>query len=145
MELKIKRFCTFLAALAMAIALAACTTFQEPLRIGANEWPGYESLYLARSLGYFEKPPIQLVEYTSAEVSRALRSGAIKAAALTLDETLLLVQNNIEPRLILNLLTGNPPPLLETARRLSKTVQEKRPLFKEIDPAPLFSQPLMGE
>lgn len=75
---------------------------EPPLRIGSNVWPGYEPLYLARSLGYFDATPVRLVEYPSAtEVSRALRNGAIEAAALTLDEVLAVAQYGVAVQVVL--------------------------------------------
>jgi NitT/TauT family transport system substrate-binding protein len=74
----------------------------EPLRIGTNIWPGYEPLYLARELGYYDDQPIRLVEHAAAtEVLRAFRNGTIEAAALTLDEVLLLAQHGQNPRIVL--------------------------------------------
>ena len=74
----------------------------QPLRIGTNIWPGYEPLYLARSLGYFSDQDVRLVEYSSSsQVLRAYRNGAIDAAALTLDEVLMLAEEGFEPRVVL--------------------------------------------
>lgn len=83
--------------------LASCLHMPPPpLRVGANVWPGYESLYLARDLGYYDDSPIQLVDYPSAtEVSRALRNGDLEVAALTLDETLALAETNPDVRVVL--------------------------------------------
>jgi NitT/TauT family transport system substrate-binding protein len=85
--------------------LAGCSPWSGDsawLRIGTNVWPGYEPLYLARDLGYFDQTPVKLVEYPSAsEVIRAFRNGAIEGAALTLDEVLLLEQSGLEPRVVL--------------------------------------------
>lgn len=87
----------------LLFVLLGCTPEPEPpLRIGTNVWPGYEPLYLARDLGYFDATPVRLVEYTSAtEVSRAFRNGAIEAAALTLDEALSLLQYGVAARVVL--------------------------------------------
>lgn len=84
------------------LAGAACTADPPPiLRVGTNVWPGYEPLYLARDLGYLDAS-IRLVEYSSAtQVITAYRNGAIEAAALTLDEVLLLAQHGQDPRVIL--------------------------------------------
>ena len=72
------------------------------MHIGTNVWPGYEPLYLARELGYFDDQPIHLVEHAAAtEVIRAFRNGTIDAAALTLDEVLLLAQHGQNPRIVL--------------------------------------------
>ncbi|MGI9303056.1 MAG: ABC transporter substrate-binding protein [Gammaproteobacteria bacterium] len=72
------------------------------MRLGTNVWPGYEPLYLARGLGYLDPDVIALVEYGSAsEVIRAFRNKSIEAAALTLDEVLLLLQHEIPVQVIL--------------------------------------------
>lgn len=87
------------------LCLAGCSSKNndpQPLRIGTNLWPGYEPLYLARNLGYLDDTPIKLVEYpSSSEVIRAYRNGAIEAAALTMDEVLLLAESKLAPRIVL--------------------------------------------
>lgn len=63
------------------------------LRVATNVWPGYELLYLARSLGFYEHSAIRLVEMQSAsQVLHALGNGTVEAAALTLDEALTVMQ-----------------------------------------------------
>jgi len=75
---------------------------QTPLHIGTNVWPGYEPLYLARSLGYFDESTVRFHEMTtSADVLKAFRNRAIDVAALTLDEALLLIQDGIDARILL--------------------------------------------
>lgn len=100
-----KAFGRILTTVLLAMSLGACTqesAKQAPLRVGTNVWPGYEPLYLARDLGYLNELPVKLVEYSSAsEVIRAFRNGAIEAAALTLDEVLLLDASGLEPRVVL--------------------------------------------
>ncbi len=72
------------------------------LQVGANVWPGYEPLFLARELGYFDDRRVRLVEYFSAtQVIHAFRNRAIQVAALTLDEVLLLQESRLDPRVIL--------------------------------------------
>lgn len=85
------------------LVLGACPNrTTSPLRLGTNVWPGYEPLYLARDLGYFDTTAVTLVEYLSAsEVIRAFRNQALEAAALTLDESLLLLQHNIPVQVVL--------------------------------------------
>ncbi len=87
----------------LCLSLFACDSSQEPpLRIGTNAWPGYEHLYLARSLGYYEESEIKLVEMTSAsDVIRSLRNGTLEAGALTLDEALSLIDDGIALKIIL--------------------------------------------
>jgi NitT/TauT family transport system substrate-binding protein len=63
------------------------------MRIGTNVWPGYEPLYLARELGEYRDKEVRLVELPNAsEVIRAYRNGVLDAAAVTMDEALLLAQ-----------------------------------------------------
>ncbi len=71
------------------------------LMVGTNVWPGYEPLYLARELGFYNSI-VRLVEFTSTtQVIRAFRNGTIHVAALTLDEVLLLAQDGVEVKVIL--------------------------------------------
>jgi NitT/TauT family transport system substrate-binding protein len=73
-----------------------------PLKIGTNKWIGYETLYLAQSLQLFDPRAIKLIEMPSSTmVARALRNGSLDVAALTLDETLTLMQYVPDLRIIL--------------------------------------------
>lgn len=83
--------------------LAGCADSPPPiLRIGTNIWPGYEPLYLAKELGYFKNNRVHLVEHSSASsVITAFNNQAIEAAGVTLDEALLLQQNNHDIRIVL--------------------------------------------
>lgn len=78
--------------------LFACTEEQKsPLQVGTNVWPGYEPFYLARELGFYKQKFIHLVELKSAtDVIHAIRNNTIGAAALTMDEALLLLESNID-------------------------------------------------
>lgn len=90
--------------LVLALLLSACTpsTPEPPLRIGTNIWPGYEPLYLARSLGHYKDTPIKLVELLSAsEVIHALRNKTLEGAALTLDEAMTLMDDGFDLKVIL--------------------------------------------
>ena len=70
--------------------LAGCSPAPlQPLRIGAQPWPGYELLYLARQRGWLDPAQARLIEVPSASASlRALASHALEGAALTLDEVI---------------------------------------------------------
>jgi NitT/TauT family transport system substrate-binding protein len=83
--------------------ISGCDSASEaPLRIGTHPWPGYESIHLAESLGYFDQATIRNVALANAgQCAFALRSGSVDAATLTLDEALSLVQDNIDLRIIL--------------------------------------------
>jgi NitT/TauT family transport system substrate-binding protein len=84
----------------LAIALTNCTTAPSSLlRIGANLWTGYETLYLARDLGYYDQQPIKLVDYPSGtEEVRAYRNHEIEGAGLSIDQALSIAatQDNIK-------------------------------------------------
>lgn len=91
-----------MACLAGLIALPAPPAQETRVRIGTNVWPGYEPLYLARALGHYDDTPIRLVELPSAsDVIRALRSGTLEGAAVTLDEALILLGDDIDLKTIL--------------------------------------------
>jgi len=80
------------------MATAGCTFWsgcglnpEPPIRVGANIWPGFECLFIARSLRLFGDKPVKLVEYPSTpEVIRAFKNRAIEIAAMTGDEFLRL-------------------------------------------------------
>jgi NitT/TauT family transport system substrate-binding protein len=94
---------------ALFLLLQACSESPEaPLRLGTNVWPGYEPLYLGQQLNLIDREAIRLIEYPSAsEVIRAFRNRALDAAALTLDEVLLLQQDGIPVSVILVLDISN--------------------------------------
>lgn len=85
-----------------AIALTNCTPAKEPLlRIASNLWPGYEPLYLARHLGYYDKTPIKLIDFPSGtEEVRAFRNQEIEGAGLSIDQALLLAATQTNVRII---------------------------------------------
>jgi len=93
------------------MVISACSFQQDPiLRIGTNQWPGYETLYLARDLGLFDQHHIKLIEQTSAtETLRAFKQGQIDVAALTLDEVLSLAQteNDLRVFLVMDISNGS--------------------------------------
>ncbi|WP_174783595.1 hypothetical protein [Dolichospermum sp. UHCC 0259] len=60
---KFLKYLTFsIMTVSLVIALTNCTspTASPLLRIGTNLWTGYETLYLARDLGYYDQKPIKL-------------------------------------------------------------------------------------
>lgn len=73
----------------------------ETLRVGTTLWPGYEPLYLAKELKEF-KEDIRMIHYPStSDVLRAFKNRILEAAALTLDEVVLLEEANIPVQIIL--------------------------------------------
>jgi len=99
-----------LLAVIVAIALTNCTPKTNiPLRIGSNLWTGYETLYLARDLGYYNDQPIRLVDYPSGtEEVRAYRNKEIEGAGLSIDQALVLAatQENIRIIAIIDVSNG---------------------------------------
>lgn len=104
-----------------AMFVAGCNAQPEPvLRVATNVWPGYEPLYLARSLGLYDQSPIRLVEMNSAsEVAHALRQGTVEAAALTLDEALTLMQDGVNLRVVLVMDVSNGADVLLARREIA--------------------------
>ncbi|AFY37205.1 ABC-type nitrate/sulfonate/bicarbonate transporter protein [[Leptolyngbya] sp. PCC 7376] len=96
----IKVISCLLIGLFFSLTLSNCTQpAAQPLRIGANLWPGYETLYLARELGYYGDKPIHLVDYPSGtEEVRAYRHNEIEGAGLSIDQAIVLAttQKNIK-------------------------------------------------
>ena len=90
-------------AMLLLASLAACDKPPSPpLVFGANIWSGYEPVYLARELDYYDPAKVHLAEYSNAsEVIRAFRNQLIQAAGVTLDEALLLQQDIPDLRIIL--------------------------------------------
>ena len=100
---KTTRLCALLILLSITAACDTPPPPSHPLKLGTNVWPGYEPLYLARSLGSFDgTSTVRLIEYSSSsQVIRALRNGLLDAAALTLDEALMLVAQQQDLQIIL--------------------------------------------
>lgn len=99
---KLKSFMLGIATVTLyTVILASCTKAEAPLRVGANVWPGYETLYLARSLGYYDNTPIRLVDYPSGtEQVRAYRNGEIEAAGISIDQALVLAATNPDVKIV---------------------------------------------
>ena len=94
----------------LAMLTTSCSTSDKEvsIRIGTVQWPGYEPLYLARSLGYFDEKSVRLIEHTATtETIAAYRNGILDMAALTLDETLTLREQGVPLQVILVMDTSN--------------------------------------
>ena len=82
--------------------LPACT--EQPksaLRIASSPWPGYEPLYLARDLEYFNKNT-NLFELPSSDITmESFRNRSTDLATLTLDETLELIHDGTKLKILL--------------------------------------------
>lgn len=82
--------------------VASCS--EEPLpslRVGANQWLGYEPLYVARESGDLDGSHVALVEFTAASaVMRALRNGNVEVAAVTADEAIEMMASGFDLRIL---------------------------------------------
>jgi NitT/TauT family transport system substrate-binding protein len=86
----------------IAVLIGCSQQPQAPVRVGADLWPGYEPLFLARDLGYYSESAIELKDYPSAtETTQAFRNKDIEIAALTMDETLLLAETHQDIQVVL--------------------------------------------
>lgn len=95
------RFWRMVFLLVLGVA-GGCGKPEQPLRVGANLWPGYEPLFLAQSLDYFGGKPVRLISFPSTgEVIRAYRNGAIDVAAVTADEAIQISETLPDQRIIL--------------------------------------------
>lgn len=45
--------------------LAACNSYEEPIKIGVNGWPPCELWYIAQEKGYFEDTPVEIVRFST--------------------------------------------------------------------------------
>lgn len=86
----------------LAPALAGCAPPVAPMRVGSIVFPGYESLFLARELGLLDAQRVRLIELlANTDTLRALASGQLEAAALTLDELMTARADGIDLRAVL--------------------------------------------
>ncbi|NOU17528.1 MAG: ABC transporter substrate-binding protein [Bacteroidales bacterium] len=85
------------------LALTACVNEPlQPMRIGMHVWPGFEPLFLARHIESLNERDFRLVEFSNgSEVGRAFRNGTLEAACLTLDEVFYLIQDGMDPVILL--------------------------------------------
>ncbi|MFT5659714.1 MAG: NitT/TauT family transport system substrate-binding protein [Sulfurimonas sp.] len=81
---------------------SGCSNDEEvdTFRVGTNIWPGYEALHLAKDQNEY-KNNIDILTYDSATiVLNKFRKKEIEAAALTLDEVILLKDQGYDPVII---------------------------------------------
>ena len=94
---------SFVVALLLGLLLMGCAEKpQQPLRVSAVLWPGYEPLYLASKLGYYDDEPVQIIDYLSnTDAMLAFRNHNLEAGAFTFDEVLQLLADGMEIDVIL--------------------------------------------
>lgn len=81
----------------LGLVLMGCAfEHSRPLKVATNLWPGYEPLYLAQYLGTYGKS-VGIIQLASAtEVMRAMAHGNVDAAAISLDEAILLMAKGMD-------------------------------------------------
>lgn len=91
-----------LGATVAVMVLQACQPVPvPPLTVGVHTWVGYDPLVLARDQGVLNAHQVKVVELSSsAETQRHFRNGLLDAAALTLDEALVLSDQGVELRVV---------------------------------------------
>jgi NitT/TauT family transport system substrate-binding protein len=93
-----KRITSLFVLIFAILLLVSCGQSEQiTMRVGTNVWPGYEPLYLARELGEYGDSEVRLIELpNTSAVIQAYRNGVVDAAAVTLDEALLLAQDRAD-------------------------------------------------
>ncbi|WP_051938042.1 ABC transporter substrate-binding protein [Ghiorsea bivora] len=95
-------YAKFFAFMLLFLLISCADKPSELLKVGVNQWPGYEPMFLARDLGYLPKHKVKLVELpSSTESITLLRGGRLDAAALTLDEALSVMDMGTELTIVL--------------------------------------------
>ncbi len=95
-------------AAAVVMLCAACSRApQAPMAFGASAWPGYDPVYLAGDLGYFQGVNLRLDTYDDPAAAEAdFRSRKIQLTALPLERALVLRQDVPDLKVILLFSTG---------------------------------------
>lgn len=90
------------AAAALLPTLGACTAPLSAMRVGSIVFPCYEYLFLARELGLLDEKRVRLVELrVNTDTLRALATGQLEAAALSLDELMAARADGVDLRAVL--------------------------------------------
>jgi NitT/TauT family transport system substrate-binding protein len=84
----------------LAGLVAGCAP-DPPLRVAVHPWIGYETLYLAHDFGWLPDGIIFAEGQQLSDSAAALRAGHVDAAALTLDEVLLLREQGVPATVVM--------------------------------------------
>lgn len=91
----------FVVLVLIGVAFYSKPTFT-PLKVGTSQWVGYQPLYVAQDMGFLAQNNIKIMELSSSsQVVKAMEQGLINAAALTLDEAIILASRNDQYSIIL--------------------------------------------
>ncbi len=127
---RFKRMGLALLSITLAFSLISCAGEPKtPLRIGYLIWPGYESLYLARDLGYYDDKTVRLVDHPSAsEVMRSFRNRDLDIATLTMYEALLVAETDPDAKIVLIMDSSHGADVVMSQPEIKKIedIQDKR-------------------
>ncbi len=137
------------ACLAAAVLLSGCAEVaQPPLAVGMNTRVGFDPLVLARDRGLVDPGRVKVVELASGtEVQRALNNGLLDAAALTLDETLRLVDAGIDLRIValLNVSQGADVVVARPGIRSPRDLRGETVAVEDTSVGALLLQRMLGQ
>lgn len=86
---------------ALIMGSGCSSTTEEEVRIGTNSWPGYQLLHYATHQGLWQADQIEVVPLRSAsQVMLALEADVINVAALTLDETMQMMDRGLDLQIV---------------------------------------------
>lgn len=89
-----------LVAAALLAPLAACSP-RRPLVLAGHPWPGYEPMFLARTLGYLPSDVVLREAPTVGASIDAVKRGEVDGAMLTMDEILQLRDQGVPLQIVL--------------------------------------------
>lgn len=128
-----RRWLVHAVALSAVACLPGCSKPIPLLRVGSIVFPGYELMFLARELQLLDPNQVRLVELQSnSDTLRALASGQLEAAAMTLDELMSARAEGVDLRAILvfdvshgaDVVLGRPGTTLQSLRGKRIGVEE---------------------
>ena len=127
---RIQHFFKFIFITLVTAFLIACTDApKEPLKLTSSPWPGYEPLYLARDLGYFNDSKVSIFELPSSDITlESFRNHSTDLATLTLDEAISLANDGIKFRilLVLDISHGGDAALAKPEIQKLEDIKDKR-------------------
>lgn len=123
----------FLVLLLSCLLIACSGSPATVLRVGYNNWPGYELIWLADRLGYFKDAGVSVehVQFVSlADAKRAYERGQIDAVGVTAVELLQIASNDQTPSaqvaMVLDMSHGADQVLADPSIRQLSDIKGKR-------------------
>ncbi len=128
---------------ALLLGLACLDRHEKPIALATSRRIAYEPLHLARQMGGLNEREVRLVEMPgSVDCLRALKSGLVQGAALTLEEACSLIQEDDTYQLALVMGISKGSDAMVSRKKLDNLSQLKG-MRIGMDPDMVFSQ-LLG-